>query len=169
MARDEERVREYAERTAAVLAGAGFPRMPARVLMALTVAETGLTAAELAERLDVSPAAISGAVRYLQTLAMVTRVPRPGSRRDLYEVHDSWYSASMAEMRVYDAVISLSEDIVGAAGGTSTAAGARIDDLARFFRFIQRRILEVLAEWVELNADREGEVAGGADDDAAAS
>jgi len=75
----EQRLNDYAERTAALLHRTGFPRMPARVLMALTVAESGLTAAELAERRDVSAAAISGAVRYLQTLAMIHRFPNPGA------------------------------------------------------------------------------------------
>ena len=42
----------------------GFPRMPSRVLITLMAAdEEALTAAELAGRLGVSPAAISGAVR----------------------------------------------------------------------------------------------------------
>jgi predicted ArsR family transcriptional regulator len=45
---------------------AGFPPMPARVFVALLIAEDGrLSAAELAERLRISPAAVSGAVRLL--------------------------------------------------------------------------------------------------------
>ena len=46
--------------------------MPARVFAALLIApDARLTAAELAERLQVSPAAISGAVRYLVQVRMV--------------------------------------------------------------------------------------------------
>jgi DNA-binding transcriptional regulator GbsR (MarR family) len=148
MARDEERVREYVERAAAVLNGAGFPRMPARVLMTLTAAETGLTAAELAESLEASPAAISGAVRYLQTLAMIHRVSRAGSRRDAYELPaNSWYAATMAETHVYDAMIALAEDVVDAAGGPRSDAGARLIELSDFFRFVRQRMPELLAEW----------------------
>lgn len=153
MARDEERVKEYVERAAAVLTGAGFPRMPSRVLMTLTAAEHALTAAELAERLDASPAAISGAVRYLQTLAMIHRVSQPGSRRDVYELPgNSWYAATMAETRVYDAMITISEDAVDAVGGTDSAAGERIAELVGFFRFIRQRLPALLTEWAQQNS-----------------
>ena len=155
MARDEQQVREYVERAAALLTGAGFPRMPARVLMTLTAAETGLNAAELASRLDASAAAISGAVRYLQTVAMVNRVSRPGSRRDVYELpQNAWYAASMSEGRVYDAIISLSEAAVDAVGGLESDAGRRVREMADFMRFIQRRIPELLHEWDESQTAR---------------
>ena len=45
MARDEQAMNEFVEQSAAAMTEAGFPRMPARVLMALIAAEsTGLTA-----------------------------------------------------------------------------------------------------------------------------
>ena len=54
---------------ASVLAESGLPRMPARVFTALLFCDAGgLTSAELTELLSVSPAAISGAVRYLSQL-----------------------------------------------------------------------------------------------------
>lgn len=150
MGRDEEHVRDYVERAAATLNGAGFPRMPSRVLMTLTAADSGLTAAELGERLDASPAAISGAVRYLQTLQMIHRVSKPGSRRDVYELPgNAWYTATMAESRVYEAMIAMSEDAVDAAGGPDSIAGARLVELVDFFRFIRRRMPEMLAEWAD--------------------
>lgn len=50
--------------------------MPARVFTALLVADDGkLTVAELAEMLQVSPAAVSNAVRYLQQTRLVEREP----------------------------------------------------------------------------------------------
>lgn len=154
MARDEKRVTEYAERTAAVLIAAGFPKMPARVLMALTVAETGLTAAELAERLGVSAAAISGAVRYVQTIGMLRRVSQPGSRRDLYVLPENpWYAASMSETRVYDPIIESSEAMLDALGGVDTVAGMRVAEMVDFMRFFKRRLPELLEEWRRQRAD----------------
>src|ERR1700712_2445479 len=95
MKRDERALNDVVERAASILAAAGFPKMPARVLMALTVTETGgLTAVELSEQLGVSAAAISGAVRYLQTVGIARRVSQSGSRRDRYELpEDAWYAA----------------------------------------------------------------------------
>ena len=67
--RDEEAVRRFIERFALNLVEAGMARMPARVFAGVLVAADGRqTAAELAELLQVSPAAISGAVRYLTQL-----------------------------------------------------------------------------------------------------
>jgi predicted transcriptional regulator len=87
--RDEEAVKAFIERYAAVLTESGFPRMPARIFVALLASERGrLTAAELAEVLHSSPAAISGGVRFLTQNFLATREREPGSRRDVYVVHD---------------------------------------------------------------------------------
>src|SRR5579859_7408862 len=82
----------YTERFAAVLVAAGFPPMPARVFVALLVAGSGrLSAAELAEVLQISPAAVSGAVRYLIQLNLVHKERVPGSRRDYYRMPASMW------------------------------------------------------------------------------
>ena len=67
-------------------------RTPARVFACVLAQDSGrLTAAELAERLGVSAAAISGAVRYLTQTGMLVRGREPGERRDHYAVHgDVW-------------------------------------------------------------------------------
>jgi predicted transcriptional regulator len=62
--------------------------MAARVFVALLVSDDGRrTAAELAEMLRVSPAAVSNAVRYLQQVRLVAREREPGERRDHYRVY----------------------------------------------------------------------------------
>ena len=53
--------------------------MPARVFAALLAADASqLSAAELAAVLGVSPAAVSGAVRYLTQIGMVAAAGEPG-------------------------------------------------------------------------------------------
>ena len=85
----------FIERFASVLVESGVPRMPARVFAALLADDAGrLTASELAELLQVSPAAVSGAVRYLTQVSLISREREPGSRRDVYRLHDDqWYEA----------------------------------------------------------------------------
>ena len=62
--RDEEQVSHVVEQFAAFFESYGFPRMSGRIITALMVAEgRGLTAAELAENLQVSPAAISSSLK----------------------------------------------------------------------------------------------------------
>jgi predicted transcriptional regulator len=78
---------DYTERFSAVLVAAGFPPMPARVFVALLVADSGrLSAAELAAMLRISPAAVSGAVRYLIQIGLAHKERVPGSRRDYYRM-----------------------------------------------------------------------------------
>ena len=88
-----ESLPEFIEKFAAVLILAGFPPMPARVFVALLVTDSGrLTAAELADLLQISPAAVSGAVRYLGGLGLVHKERVPGSRREYYRMPgDIWH------------------------------------------------------------------------------
>src|SRR5215204_7683027 len=95
--RDEYAVMRFVERCALTLTEAGVPRMPARVFVALLISDDGrLTAAELAEMLGVSPAAVSNAVRYLQQTRLVAREREPGERRDHYRIYsgDTWYEVA---------------------------------------------------------------------------
>ena len=95
---------EAAERAAAMLTAAGMPRMASRVMMALVGSpDEGYSASELAERLGVSAAAVSGAVRYLQTIRIVHRLSRAGDRRDRYDlVDDGWHAVLLANAPLYE-------------------------------------------------------------------
>jgi predicted ArsR family transcriptional regulator len=152
MPRNEQALRDVVEQSAAVLTAAGFPKMPARVLMALMVSEEGgLTAQQLAEHLGVSAAAISGAVRYLQTVGIVRRLARSGSRRDRYELpEDAWYTAVTSKSPIYGVLAGLAESAVGAISDPSSAARARVDEMARFYRFLDARLPELMDEWETL-------------------
>ena len=87
--RDGAAVQRFIERFALDLAASGMPRMPARVFAGLLSTDSGsLTAGELAGLLQVSPASISGAVRYLEQLNLIVRQREPGSRRDHYAVDE---------------------------------------------------------------------------------
>jgi DNA-binding transcriptional regulator GbsR (MarR family) len=147
--RDEDGVRRYVEHMSMMLAEWGFPRMAARVMMLLTGAEEeALTAGELAERLGVSPAAISGAVRYLIRLGIVDRVPVPGSRRDLYRLQDhAWYEMTLREQVLLKAIVEASEVGAEAAGGSATMAGARLTEMRDYFLFIQKELPTLLEKW----------------------
>jgi hypothetical protein len=138
------------------LASQGFPRIPAFVIMALTVSDAGrLTAAELSQQLGVSPAAISGAVRYLQVLRFVRVVTQPGSRRQLYALGETaWYTGSLHTNGRYRA---LAETIAAAALslGARPAAQARVTELGAFFEFLERRMPALLEEWDLERASKE--------------
>ena len=156
MATDEAALAEVMEHSAAVLTAAGFPRMPARALMALTVTESpGLTAAELAERLEVSPAAVSGAVRYLQTLGIIRRLAQTGSRRDRYELPSDWYALMVRNSPIYGVLADQAEAGLAAVGDPDSPATERLRDMAGFYRFIEGRLPELIGEWEQVRSSRD--------------
>ncbi|ADB53796.1 GbsR/MarR family transcriptional regulator [Conexibacter woesei] len=147
-ARDETEVARFVERFAVVLADAGFPRMPARVFTALIASDDGRhTAAELSERLQASPAAISGAVRYLMQIRFVSREREPGSRRDRYVVHDDiWFEATVRRDEAIARMITVlsdGRDVVG----PQTPAGRRLAESIDFFSFLLGEMPAMLERW----------------------
>jgi hypothetical protein len=149
VARDEEAVRQYVETMARWLADWGFPRMAARVLMMMMSSdEETFTAADIAERLEISPAAVSGAVRYLMQLELVTREPVRGSRRDRYRIpHDTWYQAAIVKGGLFGQLAKLSAEGAAAAGGTETPAGERLVEMSEFYAYLQEEVGELLDKW----------------------
>jgi DNA-binding transcriptional regulator GbsR (MarR family) len=143
-----DEVDEFAEQTAATLAAAGFPRMAARVMMMLMTEESGsATAEELGERLGASAAAISGAVRYLQSLSIIRRLTMPGTRRHRYELPDHvWYATSSSQTPLYTHLIGLADKGVAALPAGSRARD-RTEEMADYFRFMRDRMPRLLEEW----------------------
>ena len=146
-------VTRFVERFAGSLEEAGFPRMPARVFVALLATDSGsLTAAELAERLHASPAAISGAVRYLMQVRMVARDRVPGERRDHYRITtEMWYEAVAQRDQILARWEEDLEEGVKAVGLDSTA-GARLEETRQFFEFLRHEIPRAMAKWREQRA-----------------
>jgi DNA-binding transcriptional regulator GbsR (MarR family) len=148
VARRAPAVRAFEERFAADLEAAGIPRLPARVFVALLTEDEGyLSAAELAGRLQISPAAVSGAVRYLVQVNLVRREREPGSRRDRYVVSDhSWYEASMSRQTMLEQWSrTLAEGV--AALDPATPAGARMGETYEFVEFLRGELPAMLARW----------------------
>jgi DNA-binding transcriptional regulator GbsR (MarR family) len=146
--RNPEAVARFIERFASVMVEGGVPRMPARVFAALLTRDDGrLTSAELAALLRVSPAAVSGAVRYLEQVSLVGREREPGSRRDRYVIqHDLWYEAVLAR----EPLLARWERALGEgveALGADTPAGERLEGSVAFFEFLQEEMPALLARW----------------------
>ena len=159
-------VGRFIERFASVLVEAGIPRMPARVFSALLASDSGrLTAAELGEQLQASPAAVSGGVRYLIGVGMISREGEPGSRRHHYHVPDHvWDEVMLGRDRLLARWTAVLRDGI-ALVGANTPAGARLADSVEYFEFVSAEMPRIAARWKEHKAalDR------GADRDADAS
>ena len=147
-------VPRYVERFASVLTDAGVPRMPARVFAALMVTDSGrLSAADLADMLMVSAAAVSGAVRYLMQVNLVSRLPMRGSRRDYYVVRDDvWQEAFINRDWLLVRWIESAREGVDVLGA-ETPAGARMARTLAFYEFLHKEMPALMDRWREYSAD----------------
>jgi predicted transcriptional regulator len=86
---DRTELLNYVEQFAQVAVDAGMQRMTARVFSYVLADDASTyTAAELAEGLGVSLAAISTAVRELVTAGLLIKQRRPDTRADVYAIND---------------------------------------------------------------------------------
>ena len=139
----------FVERLGSTFTEAGFPRLPARVFSCLLATESGrMTATELADSLEVSPAAVSGAVNYLAGLHLIHRERERGSRRDVYVVRDdAWHDMMLNSARIYDPFIRALADGVATVGGEASRAGARLALSVEFLEFISVEVAGIGERW----------------------
>jgi DNA-binding transcriptional ArsR family regulator len=147
---DDDGVLRIVERFALLLTESGMPRMPARVFAyALAHDADGHTAGELAAGLRVSPAAISGAVRYLQQTGLLIREREPGARADHYRLRDDlWYelwAARLAQLERWEEVLAEGADLLG----PDRPGGARLRDSMEFFAFVRADLPAMMERWHE--------------------
>jgi len=146
--RDPAAVRAFIERFTGHLAQAGFPRTPARIFVALLTSDSStLTAAELGDLLQTSPASVSSGVRYLLQVGLVSAEGERGSRRlhyrmstaiwqDVVRLRDRQFTHWAAELRTGVQVL-----------GPASPAGTRMAETVRYFEFISREMAGLLARW----------------------
>jgi DNA-binding transcriptional regulator GbsR (MarR family) len=146
--RDENAIARFIERMALVLTDAGMARMPSRVFTYLLATDEGkATAGQLADGLGVSPAAVSGAVRYLDQVGLVVRARDPGERRDHYEVADDlWYEVYGNRDKQFDQWAGVLMDGIAAVGPESPA-GQRLDQTRRFIEFLREQMPLMMQKW----------------------
>ncbi|MDX3105991.1 GbsR/MarR family transcriptional regulator [Nonomuraea angiospora] len=155
--RDPRAVQDFTESFTALLIQQGLPQMMARVLACLYITDSGtLTAADLVQRLRVSPASISHAVAFLEQQGMLRRERVPGRRRERYVIDDEiWLRSMIAALQMNDALAAASRrgaEILGAA----TPAGARFESSAALLHLVTEAFRQVIEQW------RQGQAARGA-------
>ena len=139
---------EAAEQLALVLASHGLQRMTARVLAALLFTEQPtMTMAELADQLQASSGAISGATKVLTSVGLAERVPAPASRRDHYRLRDdAWALLFTNQNEVVEAMLAAAEAGIAATGHDSLG-GRRLTQMRDFYAFLLSEIPALLNRW----------------------
>ncbi|MQY04747.1 GbsR/MarR family transcriptional regulator [Actinomadura macrotermitis] len=137
--RDPEAVREYEETFTTIMMASGLPKMMSRVLACLYTTDAGsLTAAELAQRLQVSPASISKAVAFLESQDLVRR-QRDEGRRERYAVDDDlWHQSTLSSAQALVKFVEIARQGVGVLG-RDTPAAVRLENIARYLDFVAER------------------------------
>lgn len=148
---EREALLRFVERFALILAENGMPRMVARVF-AYTLADDAerYSATELAEGLQVSPAAISGAVRTLVQMGLLGKEREPGSRTDTYRVYDDDVWGAITRQRL--PVLDRWEE--GLAEGLQTLPEGRpgwrrLRETQAYFEFVREEFDGMLQRWAD--------------------
>jgi predicted transcriptional regulator len=146
-------VRQFIERFTSQLVQAGFPRTPARIFVALMTADSAtMTAAELADLLQTSPASVSAGARYLLQVGLIRVEGEPGSKRlhytmpltvwyDIVSMRDQLFAGWAAELRHGIGIL-----------GADSPAGERMAATVTYFEFLRAEMPGLLARWKEQDA-----------------
>ncbi|WP_405805908.1 helix-turn-helix domain-containing protein [Streptomyces sp. NBC_00210] len=159
--RDDEAVREYEEMFTTILMQSGLPKMMARVLTCLYITDAGsLTASELVQRLQVSPASISKAITALESMTLIRREPGE-RRRERYVVDDDiWYQSMIDSARSNAQLAEAARQGVGILG-RDTPAAARLENVARFLDFVGESIIRAAEQAREVLYTKAEATSGG--------
>ena len=136
-----EAVREYEETFTTLLTAQGLPKMASRVLTCLLVAEAGsLTASELVQHLQVSPASVSKAITFLDEQGLIRRERDERRRERYFADNDVWYQSTIASAHNIGRLAETARQGVPVLG-PGTLAATRLENIARFSDFISETIL----------------------------
>ena len=139
---------QAAEQLALVLTTHGLQRMTARVLATLLFTEQPtMTMGELADRLQASSGAVSGAIKMLTSVGLVERVPAPASRRDHYRLRDNAWAVLYTNQNEVISAMQDAADAGIAAIGQDNLARRRLTQMRDFYAFLLAEIPALLDRW----------------------
>ncbi|GHH65719.1 GbsR/MarR family transcriptional regulator [Promicromonospora soli] len=148
--RDADAVREFEEAFTTLFMQSGVPRIGAGVLTCLFTTDAGsVTAAELAQRLDVSPASVSKAVSFLEGQGLVRREPGEGRRERYVADNDVWYQSMISTARSNAQLAETARQGVSVLVH-GTPAAVRLENIARFMDFVSESLVRAAEQAREI-------------------
>ncbi|MFC4017392.1 helix-turn-helix domain-containing protein [Micromonospora sp. GCM10011542] len=155
-----EAVREHEEAFTTLLMQQGLPKMMSRVLTCLYTTDAGsLTASELVQRLQVSPASISKATTFLVSQGLIRR-ERDERRRERYVADsDVFYQGMVAAAQGHAQLAETARQGVSILG-PDTPAAARLENIARFVDFVGESMLRAAEQARGILYTKPGTTAG---------
>lgn len=150
-AADREELLRFVERFAILLEENGIPRMAGRVFAYVLADDADrYTAGELAEGLQVSPAAISGAVRWLVQTGMLGKEREPGARADTYRIYDDdvWGTITRQRVSILDRWIGALDDGLQHLD-RETRGGRRLRETRAYFEWLRDETEGLMERWAK--------------------
>ena len=148
---------EYVERAAQRLAQSGLPPMAGRMWGWLMICDPPeQTAADIATHLRASRGSISGTARLLETTGLISRITKPGDRREWFRVPSTGMVAMMASQQpVIAAYRQLMDDGLDLLHDRPPQMRERLRETRRLFAFFEREYPLLLARFQASEADTE--------------
>ncbi|MFZ2623918.1 MAG: hypothetical protein WAX29_01560 [Propionibacterium sp.] len=149
-----EGVDAFVSHFGALMSASGMPGLSGHVFALLLASpQARLTARQIGAALHISPAAVSGATKYLAGVGLTRRLRVPGSRQVVHAmVGDNWYEAMLTRNNLMETSRGLLEEGSRAAGGVRTDVGRRLWLNAQLFERLGVALDVALKEW---NTERE--------------
>lgn len=132
----------------------GLPRMTGRVFALLLVCDPPeQTAAQLAEALQASKGAISGATRMLARARLVDRLRVRGERADRFRMRPEAWDDQVRDQGANEARELVAQGLEALAGEPASRR-ARLEDLDAFYAWWQSRMPALFEEWQQYKQTR---------------
>lgn len=145
---------DVAEQLAVVLTTHGLQRMNARVLATLLFTEQPtMTMGDLADQLQASSGAISGALKMLTSVGLAERVPVPASRRDHYRLRDDAWATLFTSQNTTIAAMQSAAETGIAATAEDSLSRQRLTQMRDFYEFLLGEIPALLDRWHQRSSD----------------
>ena len=106
-----------------------------------------MTMGELADQLQASSGAISGATKMLTSVGLAERVPAPASRRDHYRLRDDAWAVLYTNQNAVISAMQTAADSGIAATSSGGLARHRLTQMRDFYAFLLDEIPAVLDRW----------------------
>jgi DNA-binding transcriptional regulator GbsR (MarR family) len=143
--RESKNERRFVEDVARLLIPWGVPPVAARLYGHLLLRSRPASLDQITEDLGISKSSASVAARLLESYRLAHRHSEPGTKRALYAVAHDYEAMIQQQNRLLDA---LSEQLTaGAEIAASKAVGARLEEMADFYRVMRGAMEDAMSRW----------------------
>jgi hypothetical protein len=137
--------RGFVEDVARLLIPWGVPPAAARLYGYLLLCPAPVSLDQITEGLRISKSSASVAARLLESYTLARRHSEPGTKRALYAVADDYEAMIRQQNRLLEALAGQLD--AGARITASKAVGARLQEMADFYRVTRGVMEEAIIRW----------------------